>query len=416
MPKVLQFPASVDVAQRSRLPNLAAVERDGKVVPDDLSRNVYGLLGLPLDALNFPDLLRSVEGAVKSAAPFLISTPNVNFLVTSQRDDEFRESILQSDLCLVDGMPLIWIAKLLNIPVKERIAGSDLFGRLKSAARKSPPIKIFLLGGADGAAETVRNNLNSEGCGLRCVGALNPGFGTVEEISSTPIIDAINASGADILGVFFGAQKAQAWLMRNHHKIHVPVRAQFGATINFEAGTIKRAPRLIRSTGFEWLWRIKEEPYLWRRYWNDGRALLKLFLTSALPLAIESRLRRRKSSGFAIKLRGDAPRCIIELEGDAVAQNVDHAIGVFRRGLARKAHMLLDISEVRSIDARMFGLLLMLRKSLARNGLRLSVVGASTELRRAFRLNRFEFLLSGACDTDSSHGVADLQPTAIGVD
>ena len=417
MPKALQFPSLVDDAvQESRVPACDAPEPGIPVDSSDLARNVYGLLGLPLDALDFPNLLRLVEGAVASAAPFLVSTPNVNFLITSQSDGEFRESILQSDLCLVDGMPLIWLAKLLNIPVKERIAGSDLFGRLKSAARRSPPMKIFLLGGADGTAETVRDKLNSEDCGLQCVGALNPGFGTIEEMSSKPIMDAINASEADLLGVFFGAQKAQAWLMRNHRNLRVPVRAQFGATINFEAGTIKRAPHLIRSTGFEWLWRIKEEPYLWRRYWKDGRALIKLLFTSALPLAVEAWLQRRKPSGLSVKLRDDALRAVIELRGDAVAQNIDQAIGIFGSGLERRTNILLDLSEVRSIDARMFGLLLMLRKSLMKNGLKLSVEGASPELRRAFRLNRFEFLLSGTRDTDTMHGVADWRPTAIGVE
>jgi N-acetylglucosaminyldiphosphoundecaprenol N-acetyl-beta-D-mannosaminyltransferase len=67
------------------------------------------------------------------------------------------------------------------------------------------------------------------------------------------------------LAVFLSASKAQAWLVQNHERIQVPVRAQLGATINFEAGTIKRAPAFVRSAGLEWLWRIKEEPNLWPR-------------------------------------------------------------------------------------------------------------------------------------------------------
>ena len=118
-------------------------------VADELSRNVFGLLGMPLDAIDFATLLRSVEAASKAISPFLISTPNVNFLVKSQRNDQFRESLLLSDLCLADGMPLIWIAKLLRIPIHERIAGTDLFGRLKSANSRARPLKVFLLGGAE---------------------------------------------------------------------------------------------------------------------------------------------------------------------------------------------------------------------------------------------------------------------------
>lgn len=386
---------------------------EAPIASDDLARNVYGLLGISLDAVSFPGLLNSVEEAVVRTSPFLISTPNVNFLINSQENSEFRESILQSDMCLADGMPLIWIAKLLRVPINERIAGSDLFGRLKFAASRSRPIRIFLLGGADGVAETVRDKLNAEKCGLQCVGVLNPGFGTIEEMSTAPIIDAINASRPDLLAVFFGAQKAQTWLMHNHHRLQAPVRAQFGATINFEAGTVKRAPHLIRSTGFEWLWRIKEEPYLWRRYWSDGRALLKLMLTCVLPLMIDARLRQHKPSVLSIKLQQGPNTCIVHLAGDAVAQNVGQAISHFRNALNGGKPLIVDISEVRSIDSRMFGLLLMVKKALASRGMRLNFAGASPELRRTFRLNRFEFLLSRECDTDSSIGASSLRPIAF---
>ena len=390
---------------------MPAVEvREASTASDDLARDVYGLLGISLDAVNFPDLLHSVEEAVAHASPFLISTPNVNFLINSQENSEFRESILQSDMCLADGMPLIWIAKLLHVPINERIAGSDLFGRLKSAASRSRPIRIFLLGGADGVAESVRNKLNAERCGLECVGVLNPGFGTIEEMSTAPIIGAINASQPDLLAVFFGAQKAQTWLMHNHHRLQASVRAQFGATINFEAGTVKRAPPFMRSTGFEWLWRIKEEPYLWRRYWSDGRALLKLMLSCVLPLMIDARLRQHKPNGLSIKLQEEPNTCIVHVAGDAVAQNVDQAISHFRNALNGRKQLVVDLSEVRSIDSRMFGLFLMVKKTLASRGMRLAFVGASAELRRTFRLNRFEFLLSGERDTDSSIGASSLRP------
>src|SRR5262249_50437596 len=134
---------------------------------DDLERSVYGVLGIPLDAVDFPTLLRLMRCAVESASPFLISTPNVNFLVKSQSHREFRNSLLSSDLCLADGMPLIWIAKLLRIPIHERIAGSDLFGRLKSIEH-GRRTRVALVGGAEGLAAKVCDQLNAEQCGLEC--------------------------------------------------------------------------------------------------------------------------------------------------------------------------------------------------------------------------------------------------------
>ena len=186
-----------------------------------------------------------MDRATNAGSPFLISTPNVNFLVKSQVNGTLRESMLLSDLCLADGMPLIWIAKLLRIPIHERIAGSDLFGRLKPANATGRRLRVFLLGGAEGVAAAVGARLNAERGGLECVGVLNPGFGTIEEMSSPKIIDEINASNADLIAVFFGAEKAQAWLLHNHWRLRPPVRAQFGATINFEAGTVRRAPPML---------------------------------------------------------------------------------------------------------------------------------------------------------------------------
>jgi N-acetylglucosaminyldiphosphoundecaprenol N-acetyl-beta-D-mannosaminyltransferase len=358
---------------------------------DDLSRNVYGFLGLSLDVIDFTSLLQSMEIAAVNASPFLISTPNVNFLVTSQRNSEFRESVLLSDLCLADGMPLIWMAKLLGIPICERITGSDLFGRLKSSAVR--PLRVFLFGGADGLAATVCERLNAEKCGLECVGFLNPGFGTIEEMSTEHIIRTINSSRSDLLAVFFGAEKAQSWLIHNHHQLQASIRAQFGATINFEAGTVRRAPLFLRSTGFEWLWRIKEEPYLWRRYWNDGKVLFQLLVTCVLPLMIGARSTREEASDLSVSSTEDLTSVTLGLSGAAVVLHADKAIQQFRNALNTRKQITVDVSKMLSVDPRFFGLFLMVRKQLASQGRQLRFTGVSPGIRRLFRLNRFEFLL-----------------------
>ncbi|MGX4803383.1 WecB/TagA/CpsF family glycosyltransferase [Bradyrhizobium guangdongense] len=330
--------------------------------------------------------------AAERGWPALISTPNVNFLVKSQCNAAFRESILASDLCLVDGMPLIWIAKFLRIPIKERIAGSDLFGRLKARRDMGPRIRVFLFGGQDDLVAKVGDILNATNSGMQCVGALNPGFGTIEEMSSPQIIEAINESGADLLAVFLGAEKAQAWLMHNHRSLRPPVRAQFGATINFEAGTVRRAPPLLRSTGFEWLWRIKEEPHLWRRYLSDGTTLLRMLVTSVLPTMMQ--LRRVPQDAPLSVLVDEEPSWVtVRLTGAAIEVNLGTALAQFRAALSTGKIIRIDLAQVGSIDARFFGLFLMLRKTVARRGQSLQFTGISRAVRRLFRLNRFEYLL-----------------------
>jgi N-acetylglucosaminyldiphosphoundecaprenol N-acetyl-beta-D-mannosaminyltransferase len=373
--------------------------RTAEVKPrDELSREIFGILGIPIDTTALLPSLKALEVAVKSRETLLLSTPNVNFLATSRVAGQFRESLLMSDMCLVDGMPVLWIARLLGIPIKERVSGADLFDALKFANRVDQRFKVFLFGGAGEIAARVGTALNTQSPGLKCVGTLNPGFGTVDEMSSKQIIDAINRSGADILAVFLSATKAQSWLMQNHERLQIPVRAQFGATINFEAGTVSRAPLFLRSAGLEWLWRIKEEPYLWRRYWTDGKSLLRLFFTGALPMILNASWNRLRSAsagrGFHIKWQEGEHSVVVQVSGSAIAIHINEAIDGFREALAKQKAIYVDLSSTSMLDPRFFGLLLMVRKQLQKRGQDLRFIEVPPAIIRAFRWNRFEFLLS----------------------
>ena len=364
--------------------------------PDPLLRNVYCILGLAIDAIEMPAVFRRIDAAIANGAPFLISTVNVNFLVTSQFDQRFKESILLSDLCTADGMPIVWIARLMGIPIKRRVAGSDLFDALKSEQHLSQPLKLFLFGGVDGAAAAAARALNKGPDRLQCVGWIYPGFGTIDEMSTDETIRKINSSGADLLVVSLGAQKGHAWLLRNHHQIRVPIRTHFGAVVNFEAGTVKRAPHSMRKLGLEWLWRIKEEPHLWRRYWRDGSALTRLFFTRILPLAIMAQRQRLRfrDQVLAIKHTSHDESVTLALCGFATEQHVAHAASAFGSAATGKKNVVIELTETLFIDCRFFGLLLALRKQLEEAGKSLRFTGISPRLARLFRLNGIDFLLS----------------------
>ena len=361
---------------------------------NDLRRDVYCVLGVPIDATDMAATLRKIDKASANAEPTLISTANLNFLANSLADPEFRQSLLLSDLCTADGMPVVWIARLLGLPIRDRIAGSDILESLR-ATTSSRKQRVFFFGGANGIADAARRILNAENAGLTCVGTLNPGHGTIDDMSSEAIIAAINASNADFLVVALGASKGQAWLLRNHLRLRVPVRAHLGAAINFQAGCLKRAPRAIRNMGLEWLWRIKEEPHLWVRYWHDGRMLLRVLLTRILPLACRARFQRRHGAQeLNVGLRRTEDSVVLQVSGDATTPYIGHAIGRFQQALVLAAPLvILDFAAVRDIDQRFFGLMLMLRKSLQRRGTTLLVVSVSDRVRRLFQLNELEFLL-----------------------
>lgn len=259
--------------------------------PPHASRNVHYLLGLPFDALTLDQAVANIRMAAQTHTPCFFSTPNLNFLIASQTNAAFRQSVVDSDLSLADGMPVVWLAKLLAIPLPERVAGSDVFEALRQPQQGGQKIKVYFFGGPPGVAQRAAEKINTENAGMVCVGYETPGFGSVEDMSSADTLEKINTSGAEFLVVALGAVKGQAWILRNRAQLKVPVVSHLGAVVNFVAGNVQRAPLWMQKTGLEWLWRVKEEPGLWARYFNDGVALCKLVPT-ILGLMIEKRFQK----------------------------------------------------------------------------------------------------------------------------
>lgn len=366
-------------------------------MPDsDLSRNVYCVLGIPVDVIDMPSVVRIMKAAIVDKSRFMLSTPNVNFLVAAQTDPGFRETLLESDLCPADGMPVIWIARLIGVPLRTRVAGSDIFDSLKERRGDSDPIRVFLFGGLDGVSAAACRAINSEQGGLQCVGSCFPGYGSIEEMSGRGIIDKINSSHADLLIVSLGARKGQSWLHCNRQQLTIPIRTHLGAAINFQAGNIKRAPRVIRAVGFEWLWRIKEEPYLWRRYWSDGRTLVRMLCTRVVPLALWTIwLRLGMGPELRLEQTDSAESLTLSLSGLAIARYVERVTPAFRNAITVKKRVILDLRNTVGVDARFLGLLLVVRKALQGEGNDLVLVGLPRRLHTLFRLNGLGFMIAG---------------------
>jgi N-acetylglucosaminyldiphosphoundecaprenol N-acetyl-beta-D-mannosaminyltransferase len=214
-------------------------------------------------------------------------------------------------------------------------------------------------------------------------------------MSSNEIVAAINASNADFLIVALGAAKGQAWLLRNHHRLRIPVRAHLGAALNFPAGALRRAPRMLRVLGLEWLWRIKEEPHLCERYSRDARTLLRLLWSRVMPLACGvAQHRWRRAQQLSVRIRTDAESVVLALAGDATAATISRATAGFQQALLiARPLVVLDLAAVRYLDQRFLGSMLMLRKALHRGGGRLLLVRVSRRVRRLFELNEVAFLL-----------------------
>lgn len=357
---------------------------------DDFDRNVYCLGGLPFDAVDMPDSLSILKSAAKNQTRCFLSTPNLNFLIASHSDAAFRDSVIQSDLVVADGMPLVWIAKLLRIPIRERVAGSSLFEALREQDAANP-ISVYFFGGSDGVAETAANKINQTKGGLTCVGYQSPGFVSVEEMSAASRIDQINASNADFLVVSLGAKKGQSWIIKNLSSIKAPIISHLGAVVNFEANKLQRAPSWMQHTGLEWLWRIKEEPGLWKRYWQDGLALLKLLVTIVIPhalwLALNQRRLEQAPQKNPVRLECGASSCRLIIAGVVLDPVSPVICSQLRQASLQKKDVILDLTVAEYLSPGFFGLLLLLKKHLDKHAAQLKVVGVQPKMKRLLKWN-----------------------------
>ncbi|HEV8398075.1 MAG TPA: WecB/TagA/CpsF family glycosyltransferase [Vicinamibacterales bacterium] len=359
--------------------------------PPDFERDVHCLLGLPIDAVDLAGAEKRIRAAAAARLPCFMSTPNVNFLIASRSDQAFRNAVIHSDLSVADGMPLVWLAKLIGIPLSERVAGSNLFDALRLGG--GAPLSVYFFGGPDGVAEAAGRSLGLAGPGLNCVGYESPGFGSVEELSSEETIRRINASNADLLVVALGARKGQAWIERNRSRLNVPVISHLGAVLHFTAGTVARAPAWMQSAGLEWLWRIKEEPALWRRYFHDALALAKLLVMRVLPYVLYQRTHEGdRPAETRLEAREEDEVYAITLQGSWTRANIGVLRWCFSQAVQAGKDVRLDMTAASHIDSAFVGLVMLLQGYQQQHRRRLAIASVPRSVQRVMEYCCAEFL------------------------
>ncbi len=220
-----------------------------------------------IDDVSMREALRIIKDSIKEREEGYVLTPNVDHLMMLQKDEEFRHIYQGASLVCADGMPLLWGARFLGTPLKEKVSGSDLFVRLcKIAAEKG--YGLFFLGGRPGSALKAADMLSSAYKNIRITGVYSPPFGFEDDhCENEKILAMIRKAQPDILFVGLGAPKQEKWIYRHYRELKVPVSIGIGATFEFTAGVVKRAPLWMQKSGLEWLWRLAMEPgRLWKRY------------------------------------------------------------------------------------------------------------------------------------------------------
>lgn len=222
--------------------------------------NKVKLLNINLDKLNFDEAINEIDNLIKKKSCSYVVTPNTDHIVLVEHDAEFKEIYDNADLVLLDGKPLVWLSKWLKDEKMEKISGSDIFPRICELAAKKG-YTMYLFGAGQGVAEKAAENLTIKYPGLKIVGTQSPSFGfEKKEKEVNDCINRIKETKPDILIVGLGAPKQEKFIYKYKDELNVPLSLGLGATIDFEAGTKKRAPKWMQNAGLEWLYRSIQEP------------------------------------------------------------------------------------------------------------------------------------------------------------
>lgn len=229
--------------------------------------------GLPLSRMTLGGAVDAVSGLIEARKPTYFITANVHYAMVTSRETGLREVNDRAAFLLADGAPLVWMSRLKRTPLPERVAGSDLIFALSERAA-SAGHRIFLFGAPPGVAEAAARRLEALYPGIQIVGTHCPPFRDLSDEETEEMIQLIRSARPDILFVAFGQPKGELWLSRHVDALGVPACVQVGASLDFVAGRVRRAPKFLRRIGMEWAYRIWTEPArLFPRYLANARFL-----------------------------------------------------------------------------------------------------------------------------------------------
>jgi len=346
------------------------------------------ILGVPFDNVTAAETISAIERMVESRQPHYLVTANVDFLVQAQEDVELRRILFDAHLVLCDGTPLFWASRLLGNPLPERVAGADLVPLLLRVAAEKK-YRVFLLGATPESAVQAVENLKKRHPSLIIADHYSPPFNKLLEMDHEKIKQRIVAAKPDLLFVSLGCPKQEKWIAMHYRSLGVPVSAGVGATIDFLAGRVKRAPRWMQRICAEWIYRLAQEPRrLFSRYMKDlwvfGRKI------SAQWWQLQLRAHHRPSVQRSAPIRAQENWQWLKLPERLDLAAVREDGRLVDQALADGRHCLLEMGPVKFIDSTGVGLLIRLQKKVRATGRQLVLLAPSPEVQRALELMQLQ--------------------------
>jgi N-acetylglucosaminyldiphosphoundecaprenol N-acetyl-beta-D-mannosaminyltransferase len=219
------------------------------------------VLGVRVDALTYGSLLEAIGRFISAGSPHQITTVNPEFVMEARRNAAFRAVLERSDLCMADGVGLLWAARRQGTSLPGRVTGSDGVPLIAGRAAVMG-WSIYLLGAAPGVASRTARLLTERYPSLRIAGTF---AGSPAETDAPGLVASIRAAAPDILFVAFGAPQQDLWISRHRDELRIPVMMGVGGAFDHMTGVRRRAPQWVQRLNLEWLFRLVTQPWRWRR-------------------------------------------------------------------------------------------------------------------------------------------------------
>ncbi len=340
------------------------------------------IMGVSFDNVTTAHTLALIQRMVESRSPHYIATANVDFLVQAQTDPVLRRILMDAHLVLCDGTPLVWASRWLGNPLPERVAGSDLLPLMLSLAA-SRGYRVFLLGAAEEMNRAAAENIQRQHPDLIVAGRYSPPLAPLEKMNHAEIRVRIRAARPDIVLVAFGCPKQEKWISMNYRELGVPVCVGVGATIDFLAGAVRRAPVWMRKCGMEWMWRLLMEPSRLAGRYSKG---LVVFGRGLLGQLWRTRSRTVDTSGECAR----TVLCAYQTHRMEMPERLDAAtVDECRAHWETQptgGRLIVDLAKTRFVDSTGVGFLIRLRRLARESGKKFALANVPPSVWRTIEM------------------------------
>ena len=343
--------------------------------------NTVAVLGIPFNNVTMDETVALIEEQIREGGFHQVATANVDFLKNAMHDKHLHDILCSCDMIVPDGMPVVWMSRLIGTPLKERVSGIDLVERLAEVAARRG-YGVFLLGAGESHSQRAAKTLKQRFPGLHIVGRYSPPPQPLEKMDHEDILRRIEEARPDILLVAFGNPKQEQWIAMHRERLNVPVCIGIGGTLDSLSGTKPRAPRWMQQAGLEWLHRTLQEPQrLAARYISDALCLLR-----HLPGYIAaSAVQPRHSAAPNIVVQQVGNTKLISMIGDLTGPVLEEFNLYSRDACLEGMNIVVDLSKAGYVGPESLASLIRLQSSMRSRREQLWLAELPSHLSRVLR-------------------------------